>query len=87
MNGFLPCDGGAGRGRADGVREPMHRYTYPITPARCVRVQEGGDGVHTRILETLLEQNQLLSDLLGAVNSLTAAVLALQCHPENLTER
>lgn len=87
MNGFLPCDGGMGRGRADGVRESMHRYTYPITPARCARVQEGGDEVHTRMLETLLEQNQLLSDLLGAVNSLTAAVLALQCHPENLTER
>lgn len=87
MNGFLPCGGELGRGRAEGVREPMHRYTYPITPARCVRVQEGGDGVHTRMLETLLEQNQLLSDLLGAVNSLTAAVLALQCHPENLTER
>ena len=28
------------------------------------------------VLELLLEQNQLLSDLLGAVNSLTAAVLA-----------
>ena len=38
-------------------------------------------------LELLLEQNQLLSDLLGAVNSLTAAVLALQCRPENLTDR
>ena len=84
MNGFLPC-AGQSRAAADGVREPMHRYTYPI--ARPLPVRESVDGERTRTLELLLEQNQLLSDLLGAVNALTAAVLALQCRPENLTER
>ncbi len=84
MDGFLPC-GGKSRAVADGVREPMHRYTYPI--ARPLPVQEPGAGERTRTLELLLEQNQLLSDLLGAVNSLTAAVLALQCRPDHLTER
>lgn len=86
MNGFLPC-AGQSRAAADGVREPMHRYTYPIAPPRPVHVQEPVSGGQTRTLELLLEQNQLLSDLLGAVNALTAAVLALQCRPENLTER
>lgn len=84
MNGFLPC-AGQSRAAADGVREPMHRYTYPI--ARPLPVRESVDGERTRTLELLLEQNQLLSDLLGAVNSLTAAVLALQCRPDHLTER
>lgn len=84
MNGFLPC-AGQSRAAADGVREPMHRYTYPI--ARPLPVRESADGERTRTLELLLEQNQLLSDLLGAVNSLTAAVLALQCRPDHLTER
>lgn len=86
MNGFLPC-GGKSRAGADGVREPMHRYTYPIARALPVREAGDGGGTGTRTLELLLEQNQLLSDLLGAVNSLTAAVLALQCRPENLKER
>ena len=31
-----------------------------------------------RMLETLTEQNQLLVDLLGAVNALTAATLGVQ---------
>ena len=86
MNGYLPC-GGKSRAGSDAVREPMHRYTYPIAPPRPVHVQEPVSGGQTRTLELLLEQNQLLSDLLGAVNALTAAVLALQCRPENLTER
>lgn len=85
MNGYCSC-GGPGRACADRL-ESMHRYTYPVAPPPPPRWQECGDAVHTRILEALLEQNQLLSDLLGAVNSLTAAVLALQCRPENLTER
>ena len=35
-----------------------------------------------RILETLKSQNQLLIDLLGAVNALTAAVLSIQARQE-----
>jgi len=54
--------------------EVIHRYVYPIPrpdPART----EGGSAEMTRMLELLQVQNQLLSDLLGAVSSLTAAVL------------
>ena len=54
--------------------EPMRRYPHPIpaaVPAACCR-----DGVEmTPILEQLQYQSQLLVDILGAVNSLTAAVL------------
>ena len=38
----------------------------------------GEDPVRIRILEVLLEQNQLLSDLNGRLEALTAAVLALR---------
>lgn len=62
---------------ADG--EPMRRYTYPVAPASQRPCQEAGDPVQTRILETLMEQNQLLTDLIAAVNSLTSAVLATLC--------
>lgn len=84
MSGFRSCEGKS-RAGSDGVRETMHRYTYPVP--RPLPVREPVSGGQTRTLELLLEQNQLLSDLLGAVNALTAAVLALQCRPENLTER
>ena len=62
--------------------EPMNRYVYPIPQS----VQAAGCGCCEdtqqcldRILETLTCQNQLLIDLLGAVNSLTAATLGAQC--------
>ena len=62
---------------ADG--EPMRRYTYPVGPVGVRSGQEAGDPLQTRILETLIEQNQLLTDLVAAVNSLTSAVLASLC--------
>lgn len=63
------------------VSEPMNRYTYPIRISPLPSCPpENGDMLHTRILETLLEQNQLLVDLTSAVNSLTAAVLNNQHH-------
>ena len=59
--------------------EPMRRYPHPIPTAACAACSIGGccrDGVElTPILEQLQYQSQLLVDILGAVNSLTAAVL------------
>lgn len=56
---------------------PMNRYTNPI-PAGCPKPsapcpigQEGLD----HILTALASQNQILIDLLCAVNGLTAAIL------------
>lgn len=63
--------------------EPMHRYPHPIpqslpipeeTGARSAR--EDAQAAMTQVLEQLSCQSQLLVDLLGAVNSLTAALLA-----------
>lgn len=56
---------------------PMNRYTNPIPTgcpkqAGCCRVQQEGID---RILTALACQNQILIDLLGAVNGLTAAYL------------
>lgn len=66
------------------VEEPMHRYSNPIP--RVTSIQEvaastcscGEDtpAAMTQVLEQLSCQSQLLVDLLGAVNSLTAAMLA-----------
>lgn len=66
--------------------EPMHRYSHPIpTPARpslrepaapVLPDPEPGPAAMTQAREQLSCQSQLLVDLLGAVNSLTAAVLA-----------
>ena len=62
---------------------PMRRYSNPI-PA-CPRPQEPAApscGRHEeldQILAALACQNQLLVDLLGAVNCLTAALLAGHC--------
>ena len=56
---------------------PMNRYTNPI-PSCCpnlsgrCRIQEE---VCDNIMAALACQNQLLTDLLGAMNGLTAAIL------------
>ncbi len=78
---------GSGRSAARGERTmerlenmPMNRYINPNalitrTPGGCC-----GRGEEQALLEQLVElsvnQNQLLVDLLGAVNALTAALLA-----------
>lgn len=59
--------------------EPMRRWSHPIpvsAPAAAPRPEEreSADAM-TQVLEKLQYQNQVLTDLLGAVNSLTAAVL------------
>ncbi len=67
--------------------EPMNRYRNPLQerPAGPVFLPPypcGSDAQTQacleRILETLVCQNQLLVDLLGAVNSLTAATLSVR---------
>lgn len=62
--------------------EPMHRYSHPIppsapapVPAPATPLPADTPAAMTQILEQLSCQSQLLVDLLGAVNSLTAAVL------------
>ena len=58
--------------------EPMRRYPHPI-PMCCDSTpvtSEDCSPCMNRVLEQLSCQNQLLVDLLGAVNSLTAALLA-----------
>lgn len=58
--------------------EPMRRYPHPI-PMCCDSApvtSEDCSPCMNRVLEQLSCQNQLLVDLLGAVNSLTAALLA-----------
>ena len=58
--------------------EPMRRYPHPI-PMCCDTAPaptEDCSPCMNRVLEQLSCQNQLLVDLLGAVNSLTAALLA-----------
>jgi len=60
------------------LEEPIHRYVFPIPsacPAPACPPPGGNSAVQTQILEQLQCQNQLLVDLLGAVNSLTAALL------------
>lgn len=58
----------------------MKRYAHPI-PCWAGPVwappSAGGEGMD-RVLEELARQNQLLLDLLGAVNSLTAATLSIR---------
>lgn len=71
MSEHSACPGcGAGQPVED---MPMCRYSNPI-PA-CQRGHGCGEPLE-RILEALNCQNQLLVDLLGAVNGLTAASLA-----------
>lgn len=58
--------------------EPMRRYPHPI-PMSCDSTPVTSDDCSpcmNRVLEQLSCQSQLLVDLLGAVNSLTAALLA-----------
>lgn len=65
------------------AEEPMHRYPHPIPQAAPAREAaaparscgEDSPAAMTQVLEQLSCQSQLLVDLLGAVNSLTAAVL------------
>ena len=67
--------------------EPMNRYIHPIPlsiprargdrPENCIQVQESLE----RVLECMACQNQLLVDILGAINALTAAMLSAQSHP------
>lgn len=81
MPEFSPC---CGRGLSSGDLSedmPMVRYTNPIPTCggRCgISVGSGGDyrTELEQILSTIAYQNQLLVDLLGAVNSLTATLLA-----------
>lgn len=69
---------------ASAAEEPMHRYSHSIPQASSVQevaapaCSRGEDtpAAMTQALEQLSCQSQLLVDLLGAVNSLTAAVLA-----------
>ena len=57
--------------------EPMRRYPHPIpmSSSAAAETSEDSSPSMTRVLEQLSCQSQLLVDLLGAVNSLTAALL------------
>ena len=57
--------------------EPMKRYAHPIPYCIDCPTPPPADGLD-RILEALACQNQLLVELLGAVNALTAATLSIQ---------
>ena len=58
--------------------EPMHRYPHLIQscPVQDSLSCTDHSAALTQVLEQLSCQSQLLIDLLGAVNSLTAALLA-----------
>ena len=62
------------------AEEPMNRYIHPIpSPAGRQRGRTGDPELQCsleRVLECMACQNQLLVDILGAVNSLTAALLS-----------
>lgn len=65
--------------------EPMRRWPHPIPtsatcpcPSCCPCTDEETSAALTQALEKLQYQNQVLTDLLAAVNSLTAAVLCLK---------
>ena len=58
--------------------EPMNRYVHVFRQAGCscpVPAGAGEEALLERLLEAAGEQNQLLVDLLSAVNALTAAAL------------
>lgn len=56
----------------------MRRYAHPIhLSCPCAR-PPAEDQAMDRVLEELTRQNQLLLDLLGAVNALTAAALSIR---------
>ena len=76
--------GAAVSSEASEQEEPMKRYSHPIPlPDNSGGQEPGWRSVQTaldRLLEDMVNQNQILVDLLGAVNSLTAAVLSTQRH-------
>lgn len=57
--------------------EPMRRYVHPVAQPMPVYPVPDADtaATLTQVLEQLSYQNQVLTDLLGAMNSLTAALL------------
>lgn len=57
--------------------EGMKRYIHPI-PCPCPSYGPGYTVDLDGVLEALARQNQLLLDILGAVNALSAAVLSIQ---------
>ena len=57
--------------------EEMKRYIHPI-PCCCPSYPTGYEVNLDGVLEALARQNQLLLDILGAVNALSAAVLSIQ---------
>ena len=57
--------------------EPMRIYSNPIMTTPAATEREASNGNLAMILEQLSCQSQLLVDLLGAVNALTAATLSL----------
>ena len=82
------CGCGCGSAAKESIEEftedmPMHRYTHPIPICECGCGSGAGSCECREELEQLLAavscQNQLLVDLLAAVNSLTAALLT--CRP------
>ena len=61
------------------VEEPvMKRYCNPLPCWGAYPVPVPSPDGLDRVLEELTRQNQLLCDLLGAVNSLTAATLSIR---------
>ena len=56
----------------------MKRYAHPIPCWGGPPWPPPGGGGLDRVLEELARQNQLLVELLGAVNSLTAATLSIR---------
>lgn len=62
------------------VEPAMKRYTHPIPcwNAPVWSPPSVEEEAMDRVLEELARQNQLLMDLLGAVNSLTAATLSIR---------
>jgi hypothetical protein len=59
----------------------MNRYVHVFRQAGCscpVPAGAGEEALLERLLEAAGEQNQLLVDLLSAVNALTAAALGIQ---------
>lgn len=77
-------EGGSGPARPlEAAEEPMNRYVHVFRQAggECSCPLPGGAGeaaLLERLLEAAGEQNQLLVDVLSAVNALTAAVLGIQ---------
>ncbi len=67
------------------VEEPIHRYVRaalrpaePVCIPSAPAVDPGVRACLDRLLEAVIDQNQLLTDLLGAVNAQTAAILGGQ---------